>query len=280
MIKFEALSVFRLLGLGLAVLLCAPTGLPKAAGVADTMIPHRAVYELELASPRGDGGVVDLDGRMEFVWNDVCDGWAVTQKARFIIGRADGLDVVLGSTVSSWESKDGLRYRFFIKREQNGRETENLRGIASLKAPGGPGTARFTAPEESTADLPKGTLFPTAHSLAILERMIAGDATPMWAVQFDGTGEDEGLSGVSVSMLAKVPEGDASALETPLLEDEPSWRISMAFFGMGQGEAEPNQEQRLRLYRNGVVDNFLIDYGSFAFNATLIELEPFPDAGC
>lgn len=276
--KLKALSS-PLLAFLVAALL-APGSDSQAAGVADSLIPHRAVYELELASPRGDGGVVEIGGEVEFVWNDVCDGWTVTQKSRFIVGRADGYDVAFGSTVSAWESKDGLRYRFFIKRDQDGQVTENIRGVASLESPGGKGTARFSEPEGQTTELPKGTVFPTTHSLEILERVAAGEDLSHWTTQFDGTGEDGGLAGVSTALVAELPSDEPGAIESPLLEGQPSWRIAMAYFGMGQGESEPNQEQRLRIYKNGIVDFFSIDYGSFAFDAELIELEAYPEPDC
>lgn len=285
MIEFEALSRLRRLGLGAAaaVLFVAPgvcVAAPKASQLGAEMLPHRAVYDLELSSTRGDGGVVEIDGHFEFTWNDVCDGWTVSQKSQLIIGRADGYDMVFGSSVSTWESKDGLRYRYFVTRRQDGEETENIRGVASLQGPGETGTARFTAPEEKTAELPEGTMFPTTHSLAILDAAVSGEGLPFWATLFDGTGEDEGLTGVNATLVSELPAGKASAMETPLLEDQKSWRVSLAYFGMDRGEAEPSQEQRLRIYRNGVVDSFSIDYGNFAFDATLVEIEEFPKPEC
>ena len=284
MTRFEVPSLGRLLCLGAATLaLALPLDVlaaPKASSLGGEMLLHRAVYDLELASPRGDGGVVEIDGRFEFTWNDVCDGWTVTQESKMIIGRADGYDAVFGSKVSTWESKDGLRYRFFVTRERNGEETENIKGVASLHDSGGSGAARFTEPETQTVELPEGTMFPTTHSLALLDAATGGEGLPLFATMFDGTGEDDGLTGVSATLVAEVPADVPSELETPLLEDEPSWRLSLAYFGMGRGEAEPNQEQRIRIYRNGVVDSFSIDYGSFAFDATLVEIEEFPAPDC
>lgn len=284
--KIEALSRKA------AVALCAAVSLsfvapaqsgatPKADELMKEVIPHRAVYALSLSSPRGDGGVVEIDGQFEFEWNDVCDGWTVNQNSRFLIGRADGLDAVFGSSVATWESKDGLRYRFFVTRKQNGEVSERIRGVASLREVGGEGVARFTKPETKTTELPEGTMFPTSHSLALLERAVAGERTPFWAVLFDGTGEDGGISGVSATMVSEIPAGEPSALEDlDAVADQPSWRIAMGYFGMAQNQAEPNQEQTIRMYRNGVVDFFSIDYGSFAFDANLVEFEKLPDPDC
>lgn len=280
MIRFEAPFLRRLLGLGAAALSLAVPLEGVAAGLGEQMLPHRAVYDLELASSSGDGGVVEIDGRFEFSWNDVCDGWTVSQKSRMVIGRSDGYDATFGSNVSTWESKDGQRFRYFVTRERNGEETESIEGIATLQESGGSGTARFTAPEEKAVELPDGTKFPTAHSLALLQAAISGEGLPFFATMFDGTGEDDGLTGVSATLVAEVPAEVPGELETPLLENLRSWRISLAYFGMARGEAEPNQEQRIRIYRNGIVDSFSIDYGSFAFDATLVEIEEFPAPDC
>jgi hypothetical protein len=284
MTRFEAPFLERLLCLGAAALALAlpldSLAAPKASELGAEMLLHRAVYDLELSSPRGDGGVVGIDGQFEFAWNDVCDGWTVSQKSKMIIGRANGFDAVFGSNVSSWESKDGKRYRFFVTRERDGEETESIKGVASLHESGGNGTARFTEPESRSVELPKGTMFPTAHSLTLLQAAVEGEGLPFFATMFDGTGEDDGLTGVSATLVAEIPADVASELETPLLEGKPSWRISLAYFGMGRGEAEPNQEQRIRIYGNGVVDSFSIDYGSFAFDATLVELEEIEAPDC
>ena len=123
-------------------------------------------------------------------------------------------------------------------------------------------------------------MFPSAHSLPLLQGAIAGEGLPFFVTMFDGTGEDDGLTGVSATLVSEVPAEVDAALGKPLLEDKPSWRVSLAYFGLGQGDTEPNQEQRIRIYRNGVVDSFSIDYGSFAFDATLIEIEEIPAPDC
>ena len=71
-----------------------------------------------------------------------------------------GNEMQFGMNVASWESKDGRRYRFFVKRLEGDQVTEEYRGEAELSAPGGPGRAKYTLPEEKTLDLPAGTLFP------------------------------------------------------------------------------------------------------------------------
>ncbi|MGE0725110.1 MAG: DUF1849 family protein, partial [Alphaproteobacteria bacterium] len=87
---------------------------PLAAG-AGTVMPHRALYDLSLASTRASGGVVGVDGRMMFQWGDSCDGWTIEQRYRMRLTQAQEEQVEIVSNLVTWESKDGLRYRFTLR---------------------------------------------------------------------------------------------------------------------------------------------------------------------
>ena len=126
--------------------------------------------------------------------------------------------------------------------------------------------------------LPAGTLFPTAHSLELIAAAQADDL-PLWRVVFDGSGE-EGLYGVSAARSGNVPAGQEASLASPLIDDQASWRLQLAFFGMAESAAEPEQEQALRLFPNGIADELTFDYGEFALKGTLIDLAALPAPDC
>src|SRR3546814_5943716 len=98
---------------------------------------------------------VEAAGRFEFEWSDVCDGWAVNQRFRIALLYEDGLSVSFGWSLSSWESKDGRRYRFFVRRFDGSGQAETVRGEAELDADGS-GTAVFHGPERREVALPAG----------------------------------------------------------------------------------------------------------------------------
>jgi hypothetical protein len=54
-----------------------------------------------------------------------------------------------------------------------------------------------------------------------------------------------------------------------LIDDVPSWRVQLAFFGPGAQSVEPEQEQGLRLFANGVVDEMTLDYGDLVLASDL-----------
>src|SRR3546814_2068806 len=75
----------------------------------------------------------------------------------------------LGWSLSSWESKDGRRYRFFVRRFDGSGQAETVRGEAELDADGS-GTAVFHGPERREVALPAGTQFPTHHTRQVLNQ--------------------------------------------------------------------------------------------------------------
>lgn len=255
----------------------AAAGPASAAPAGEPLAAHRAVYALSLGDLRSSSAVADAAGRFEFEWSDVCDGWAVNQRFRLALLYEDGLSVSFGWSLSSWESKDGRQYRFFIRRFDGAGEVEQVRGEATLAADGS-GRAVFHEPERREVALPPGTLFPTAHTRHVLAEAARG-AAPIWTQVFDGSGEG-GPFGVSAVLSRALAPGAPAQIESPLLEGVASWRVSLAYYGAEPGELEPEQEQDLRLFANGVVDEMRLDYGDFVLDADLAGLAPLPRPNC
>lgn len=253
-------------------------GLAAAAEpAAARLVPHKAVYALTLGDLRSTASVVEAAGRFDFEWQDVCDGWTVNQRFRLALLYEDGLSVRYGWSLSSWESKDGRRYRFFLRRFDGSGEASAMRGEAEL-GPDGSGRAVFHEPARREVTLPAGTLFPTHHTLHVLERAEDGSA-PVWSLLFDGS-DEEGHYGVSAAPSQRLPPTAPVQLPSPLLQGVPSWRVDLAYYEADAGAAEPEQEQALRLFANGVVDELRLDYGEFALDADLAELSPLPRPDC
>ena len=227
---------------------------------------------------RNGSQVTQAEGRLEYEWDDVCDGWTVRQRTLLTMVHRSGQSFQSNWAINSWESKDGLSYRFFIRRLLAGGETLETRGSAKLEAEGGAGAASFTLPEERQIELPRGTIFPTQHSLEVIKAVESGEV-PLWRVVFDGSG-DEGLYGINVALARSLPPDLKASIDTPLVRGLPSWRVGVAYFGMESDAAEPEFEQEMRLFANGVVDNLLLDYGDFTLDAALADLEELPAPDC
>jgi len=247
-----------------SLLFLLATAPAMAAGVS----PHTARYAIALASVSGSNNVAGASGEMNLDWTDVCDGWATELDLRVQLFNPEGEEMRFGTAATSWESKDGRRYRFFVRERATFAPSRDLKGTAVL-GESLSGEARFTQPEAVTVSLPKGTLFPTAHSLAVLDAAKAGGVF-FFAPIFDGSEDSEDALLVSSASIVGPFEEQEPRLAA--LDGLKYYKISLAFFeASDQGEL-PTHEVQLRLYENGVVDRQLFDYGDFVLSGDLTQL--------
>jgi hypothetical protein len=262
-------------------------GLAQATEIS----PHRALYSLSLESSKAGSGVVDATGAMIYEWGETCDAWTVQQRFRLRLAYEDADPVELSSTLVSWESKDGLRYRFNERRLRNGEADEEVKGEARLDGTGKGGKADFTKPDTVTMTLAPNVLFPTAHTLLLIDRAIAGDNFLSRDV-FDGATEDNAsqISAViGVRMESTAVSSDRAAagsapnkekvVKSPLIE-RPSWRVRLAFFPADTKSVQPDYELGMRLYDNGVSGDMSLDYSDYVIRAKLDEIEPLSKPAC
>jgi len=109
------------------VFAAAVAGVAPLAESAE-IAPHRALYTMSLGGARNDSGVVDARGTMDYEWGETCEGWTIEQRYRLKMRYAETSDVDIVSSFVTWESKDGLRYRFNQKQTRNGEVDQEIRG--------------------------------------------------------------------------------------------------------------------------------------------------------
>ena len=260
-----------------AVAALALISLGAGTGQAAQVVPHRAAYQLSLDRASSASDVVDVTGTMDFEWADSCNGWTVKQKSLMTVGYSTGESAELGWNLLSWEAKDGLKYRFLVRDLQGGTMTDQFKGEAALDGPGRGGKAVYSVPEKKVVRLPPGTLFPTAHSLKLLQNAEA-DHTLLWEMVFDGS-DAKGLFGVNAVISRRRAQENGGKLTSPLLAT-PAWRINLAYFAPEGQAAEPQNEQHIDIHDNGVVDLLIIDYGTFRVRARLTKIEPLRAPAC
>lgn len=241
------------------------------------IMPHRAVYEMRLDAVRDAQSITGASGRMTFSWTNVCDGWAVDHRSRMSVSYGERGASELGWRYSAWESLDGTRHRFFLRRFRDGEETERLRGEARRESDG-PAHVVFREPDDRRMALPEDTVFTRTHTKKVL-RLAREGGVSYFTHLFDGTGEDDGLHAVNAVILKDMTGADVPAA-APMLEDVASWEVVLAFFSPDDVDSVPDSEQRMRLFANGVVGHLNIDYGDFAMEARLRELERLDDPEC
>src|SRR5260370_12140427 len=145
----------------------AAVGIVRLAAPAEAaeIAPHRALYTMCVGNARSDSGVVDARGTMDYEWGETCEGWTIEQRYRLKMRYAETSDVDIVSSFVTWESKDGLRYRFNQKQTRNGEVDQEIRGEARLDGPGKGGVAEITKPHPQTLKLEPSATFPSAHTI-------------------------------------------------------------------------------------------------------------------
>lgn len=265
------------LGGALLMLTAASAPAPAPAATSPGILAHRAYYKMTLDSARNNSEVKAAEGVMVFEWQDACDAWVVQQKLDVNFTHEEGEGAQLTSDYTTWEAKDGLSYNFNYRSTVNDSPYENFRGTATLSAPGKAGTAKFTIPEEREMKLPVGTMFPTAHTLALIGAAEA--KRPLFtATVFDGT-DAKGMSEISAVIGAEQPikvELAKQGLTGPAI----AWPLRMAFFEIDSQQAEPEYEMDTTMLPNGVSEFMLIDYGKFRLRGTLEKVELLPKPEC
>ena len=261
-------------GVVLALLMSVPGQLRAEINI----VPHQAGYTLDINRTNRDSQVSDANGAMVYTWGETCDGWTVEQRFVLNIVQGNGNVIQLTAFSSTWEAKDGGRLRFNIKRERNGETVEKIRGEARLDAPDEFGYAKFELPKPASIKLPKGTVFPTMHTLRLLRRATKGVKTDRQFV-FDGS-ELEGASLVSAFILPpKMPKEPNPTLMPPLGPREIR-SINLAFFAPAGGALEPEFEMSIALQDNGIAPSLLLDYGDYAVRGTLVRLKELDKPDC
>jgi hypothetical protein len=255
--------------------------LATPAGAVD-ISPHRALYSLTLDSTKTASGVAGASGAMYYEWGEACDGWTVDQRFRLRLVYAEEGTVEINSTLLTWESKDGLKYSFNEKRLRNGDVEDDIHGEAHVDGKDKGGTATFEKPDQTTMTLAPGVLFPTAHTLVLIQHAQAGDQFLARKV-FDGAAvENAGeITAVIGPQLKPDPHG-AKPLDNPLLQ-RPSWRVSLAFFSADSDKTDadtPDYQLTMRLLDNGVSQDMSLDYGDYVLKAKLDDIEALPKPSC
>ena len=239
------------------------------AGTA-ALIAHRALYTLSLGKAKS-GDVVGARGTMGYEVTDACDGWAVRQRLRMTITNAEGQEIEMASDYTTWEAKDGLKFRYHMRQTTDTAVTSQTDGEAYLEKIGGPGQAKYGSPHETTSPLPAGTVFPMAHTAAIIQA--ARDKKHFVSLPlFDGTDE----KGVEDSFIVVLDWKPPMQTKWAALNPLSSTRVHLSFFDHGETAVQPTYEVAMRYWENGVADDMKMDFGEFVMDAKMKEFVPQP----
>jgi len=265
-------KTFAFLGIGAALTAAGFVSLPAHAEVM--MAPHRAIYELTLKKTGENSDVLDVSGGIVFEFAATCDGYEVKHDFRMRMSGKEGTSVDRRTLFNSWESRDGLQFRFTTKTETSGEPSELFEGTAVLDAATKAGTVTMTKPEAKQVKLPPGTLFSTAHTFEVLDKAAKGEKFVFRTV-FDGADGEKIYKANALVGLAREPAADAE----PLLKTR-GWPIKMAYFLQNSQEPKPEYELATVLYDNGIAGDMVLDYGDVIIDAKMKKLDSMPAPTC
>jgi hypothetical protein len=258
-----------------------------AGSEPNKLVAHRAIYEMELDdthSISGVSGITGIDGRMVFEFTgSECDGYSLNM--RLVTQMTDSQDQtnVTDLRSSTWEQGNGRTFRFQSSQFVNEKPTDVTTGRAVRESPTEVVRVRLSQPAQAELKLSEPVLFPTQHSLALIEKARAGQ-TLFQARIYDGSEKGQKVFDTTAIIGTVVPPGADPALE-PVAKDKglgelASWPVSIGYFEEQGGDLTPSYQIDFRLYDNGVSRELLIDYGTFSVHGTLTALEYLKTPEC
>lgn len=233
--------------------------------------PHKALYDISLLSSHSGSQIVNISGQMFYEWNSDCDGWNSNHRFNLLYEYTDSQPLRITSDFSTFEAHNGESLSFSSQRKHNGELIDEIRGSAVLDKQH-MGEAVYNVPKELSYELPEGSLFPVAHSIAILEKIKEGKKF-FNTVIFDGSDED---GPVEVNTFIGKPKdvqlADSANIDKALLQS-PAHEVRLAFFPLKDASPTSDYEMTLTFHENGIISDMVIDYDDFTVRQKLIALE-------
>lgn len=272
----------------LAMLMCwsAPAARAFAATEGVWLAPHRAVYDVTLENSRGPNGVAAVRGRMVFEFVGAsCEGYTLNTRLVTETTNTSGDTTLIDLRWSTWEQGNGEQFRFNSIHYRD-RAIAKLASGSATRATSAPGLiVKLTKPEAVKLRYPGSILFPTQHSLEILNAARKGSRI-LQAKVFDGSEQGRRVYETTAFISKRQPPGGwrkklAHVANDEALDTLDSWPVTIGYFDSeSEGEAKPAYETSFVLFANGVSRDIVIDYGDFAIRGSLKALKFLTPVKC
>jgi hypothetical protein len=256
------------------------------AGDKVQMAPHRAVYDLELKSSQPRAGLSGASGRMVLeITGSRCDGWTVSFRIVNDFTLTAGDTRLVDSRTSSWEAGNGTMMRHSQRQYVDSRLESEVLLTVTRDAVDEPAQGVITKPEEDSFTLIPGTLFPVAHQNRLLAAALQGGKRDDSTVYdgSDGAKTYQAIAFIGMQQAPEPPAGQVAGSGADALAELPSWPVTISYYPLGevpQGEETPSHQVIFTMYANGVAGNVTLDYGDFALDGELSDIELFDPPAC
>lgn len=249
------------------------------AAATGGLMPHRAVYDIELKEASERAGIEGMRGRMvyEFVGSE-CAGY--TTSFRFVTRVDTGEQVRVTDQQSlTFEDLAAGKFRFATKSFTDDQLDKDVSGAAAEEN----GKVKITldGPSGRAVEL-ADSRFPAEHMLEVIEKARRGP-TFFESRIFDGSedGDRSYLTTTIVGRPALPDRNDPDALKAGGMAGTAYWPVSIAYYDeKSVGDLLPVYTQSFKLYENGVSRDLTLDYGDFVLSGHLTELQMLDAGDC
>ncbi len=247
----------------------------SSAASASALLPHRAVYDLELKNASDRSGITGLKGRMVYEFNgSACEGYTTTFRYVTEIDNGEQLRLTDQQT-TTFEAGDGSEFRFLTKSFVDKQlDTETI-GDASSGAGGI--AVKLKKPKEEKLALEKSQ-FPTQHLIELLGKAEKGEKFYETTI-YDGSDEADKILATTVIIgkddkVAAAETDDSAPMKE--LGKAHHWPVSLSYFEDDkEGDGLPVYQIAFKLYDNGITRDLVMDYGDFSMTGKLVDLKVF-----
>lgn len=248
----------------------------RAAG----FVPHKALYEIQMHSKKSSAKISNIHGKMMYEWTSSCDAWVSNHQFDMTYEYIEAPAVRITSDFSNYESFDGKDFNYTVTRKAGDVVLGEVRGGVSGDVNTGGGKAVYSKPVSQEFDLPKGTLFPMAHTLDVFDKIKTGKKFYN-ATIFDGSDENGPVdvnSFIGKEVSFPIPEEHKGNIDHSLT-NVTGWNVRLAFFPLNEYSETAEYEMSLKFHENGVISDMLIEYDDFSVSQKLVALEK-KDGNC
>lgn len=262
----------------------AASGTTDAAGIAGGLMPHRAVYDINLDGASSSSNISSVSGRLVFeVTGSACEGFTVDSRFVTEVSDQDGGRRVTDLRSSTFENAEADSFQFLSRTFTDQRLQEEAKGSARRTADAL--VVDLTQPQETKLRFDADVMFPTQHLISLIEAA-EEDRRVVEADLYDGS-ENGGRIYTTTAILGALSEepvgADVDAMLADAVGTDRHWPVSLSYFDLSKGqlgELTPIYTLHFQLYENGVSRALDLDYGSFTLAGKLVELDRLPRSTC
>ena len=246
----------------------------------NSLVSHRAVYELTLAKSVGSKSPTAAHGRIAFDFTgSACDGYVQNFRQLTELQPAEGPTRVSDMHSATYEDADGRNFDFKMQTSIDSGTPESVDGKA-WKSATGHLLVNLNKPTHGKFELDSRVVFPTEHLKRILAAAEAGENLLEVKV-YDGseTGEKVYETTTYIGHPIADPAVEKAA-HIPELDNIRRWPVSISYFEGGKKDDAPSYILSFDLYENGISRALRLDYGDFVLAGEMSSLELLNEPAC